>query len=406
MPAICTKCRRTNPADAAFCYFDGTPLSNGHSSGGPVAIARQTFPRPFVFPSGKSCQSFDELALACQEDWKGTRELLTQGHLEQFLGGLGRVDLARVAREAARSADPDRGLDDFLDKLPTAVLDPPRLVVQPQEIHLGSFPVGGDSRFELQLRNRGMRLLRGSARADEPWLALGDGGAPEKLFQFGNEVPLTVRVVGKHLRAGNKTLEGRLVLDSNGGAVTVVIRVDVPIKPFPDGVLRGATTPRQIAEKAKASPREAAASFEKGAVADWYRDNGWIYPVQGPTSSGLGAVQQFFEALGLTPPPKVEVSVRHVNLAGSVGERIDYPLEVKTPEKRPVYASAVSNQPWLKVGKARLDGRVATLPLLIKEVPDRPGEKLQAEVTITANGNQRFPVTVALAVDARSKKSR
>ena len=87
-------------------------------------------------------------------------------------------------------------------------------------------------------------------------------------------------------------------------------------------------------------------------------------------------MQQFFEALGLTPPPRVEVSTRSINLSGAVGERVDYVLQVATAEKRPVYAHAVSNQSWLKVGRANLQGRTATLPLVVAEVPDRPGERL------------------------------
>ncbi len=407
MPTTCGKCRRANPAEAAFCYHDGAPLSNGHAHGAPVAAGRQAFARPFAFPSGRQCRTFDELALGCQQNWKEARGLLEQGLFEQFLGGLGRADLARAAREAARSADKDRGLDDLLDKLPTDALDPPRLVASPQDVHLGVVPIGSERRFDLHLENRGMRLLRGSVTCvDTPWLAVGDGGALEKLFQFGGETLVPVRVQGKHLRAGGKPLEGRLVVDSNGGQVTVVVRADVPVKPFPEGVLAGATTPRQIAERAKAAPKEAAYFFEKDAVARWYTDNGWTYPVQGPTSSGLGAVQQFFEALGLTPPPKVEVSVRNVNLSGTVGERLDYPLEVRTPEKRPVYASAISSQPWLKIGRVRLDGRAATIPLVIPSVPDRAGEKLQAEVTVTANGNQHFAVAVALAVEGRVRRAR
>jgi hypothetical protein len=63
-----------------------------------------------------------------------------------------------------------------------------------------------------------------------------------------------------------------------------------------------------VAEKAKAHPREAAPLFEQGVVSRWYKDNGWTYPVQGPASSGLAAVQQYFEALGLTPAPKVDIS--------------------------------------------------------------------------------------------------
>src|SRR5262249_3957736 len=158
---------------------------------------------------------------------------------------------------------------------------------------------------------------------DCDWLALGDSpGAPEKLFQFGAEATVPIHVKGKRLRAGNKPLEGKLSVESNGGSVVIFVRADVPPKPYPDGVLKGARTPRQVAEKAKASPKEAAAFFEKGAVAEWYKSNGWIYPVQGPSASGLGAVQQFFEALGLTPPPKVGISERSVRLEADAGATI------------------------------------------------------------------------------------
>ena len=55
-----------------------------------TARGARLFPSPFVLPSGRSCRSFDELAIACQDDWKGAKELLQQGYLERFLGGVGR----------------------------------------------------------------------------------------------------------------------------------------------------------------------------------------------------------------------------------------------------------------------------------------------------------------------------
>ena len=55
-------------------------------------------------------------------------------------------------------------------------------------------------------------------------------------------------------------------------------------------------------------------------MAAWYAANGWAYPVQGPASTGLAAVQQFFEALGLTAPPKVEISDRSLTLFGKPGD--------------------------------------------------------------------------------------
>ena len=402
MAQTCSKCSRANPADAVYCYYDGLVLGGHSRNGGPVAVGAQSFASPFVFPGGKTCRSFNELALACQQDWDAARDLLKQGYLETFLGGLGRIDLVMAAKDAVKFPDADRGLDQFLTKLPSDALDNPRLSVETQDINLGVLRPGDAAgrQFDLRLENTGMRLLYGSVTcADGLWLSFGDvPGATEKHFQFGHDLTLPVRVVGDRLRASNKPLEAHLVIDTNGGTATVTVRAEAPVKAFPDGVLAGAKSPRQVAEKAKANPKEAALLFERGEVAAWYKSNGWTYPVQGPAASGLAAVQQFFEALGLTPAPKVSISVKSIELAANPGDPVRYVIEVKTEEKKPIFAHGTSNQPWLEVGRAKINGRSVAVPLSVPSTPNKPGQKLVASVTVQSNGNQRFVVPVTLDV--------
>jgi hypothetical protein len=259
---------------------------------------------------------------------------------------------------------------------------------------------GGRRHFTLRLENAGMRLLYGSVScANCPWLAVGDPpGTTEKLFHFRNELVLPIQVCGQRLRASQQPLEGQIVISSNGGNVTVAVRAEVPVKPFPQGVLAGATSPRALAKLAKARPQEAAALFQSGQVAFWYEVNGWSYPVQGPAASGLGAVQQFFEALGLVAPPPVEISTDSVYFVGHPGEQLTHILEVRTKERRPVYAHATSTSAWLKIGSIKLTGRIAKIPLLVPSVPASPGETLLTQVAVVANGRQRFDVAVGLAV--------
>lgn len=365
MVQTCTKCSRANPAEAVYCYFDGFVLSGHGRNGGPVAVGALAFAAPFVFPGGRTCRTFDELALACHEDWPGARDLLRQGHLERFFGGLGRIDLARAAHEAAAFPDADRGLDQLLAKLPGDVLEEPKLRAHPQSVSLGVLKVGEDRRFDLHLENAGMRLLYGSVTcAANVWLALGDGpGASEKLFQFNHEAIIAVHVRGDRLRAYNKPIEARLLVESNGGTATVVVRAEVPVQPFPPGALGGAKSPRQVAEKAKANPKEAAKLFEDGSVERWYKANGWTYPVQGPASSGLAAVQQFFDALGLTEAPALKLSETSITLAAPSGQSVPHSLRLYTEGKRPVYARAESDQPWLLVRGIDLDGSTAEIHL-------------------------------------------
>src|ERR1051326_878159 len=217
MAQTCTKCSRANPADAVYCYYDGFALGNGHAAGAAVAGGQRGFQNPFVFPSGRSCRNFDELALACQERWQEACELLDKGYLESFLGAMGRGDLAMAAKEAARFPDRQRGLDKLLDKIPTDVLDEPKLRIEPLELNLGTLKVGTDRTFDLQLENQGMRLVYGTVTSDNcPWLAFGEGGH-EKTIEFLHELAIPVKVRGDRLRAAAKPVEGRLLVGRNAG---------------------------------------------------------------------------------------------------------------------------------------------------------------------------------------------
>jgi hypothetical protein len=168
----------------------------------------------------------------------------------------------------------------------------------------------------------------------------------------------------------------------------------VPFEPFPEGVLAGARTPRQIAEKARVHPRQAAGLFESGAVTRWYRQNGWAYPVRGPTASGVAAIQQFFEVLGLTPVPRVEMSPLALERRGLPGDRFEETLTLTSPQRRPVYARAAGDQAWLEIDQPRLNGRSATITVRIN-VPEG-GETLFGRIAVVANGDQRFLVPVTL----------
>ncbi len=50
------------------------------------------------------------------------------------------------------------------------------------------------------------------------------------------------------------------------------------------------------------------------------------------------------------------------------------------------------------MGKTIYRNRTAMVPLSVPSVPSRPGETLQARLTIVANGNQRFIVPVVLEI--------
>jgi hypothetical protein len=395
MALVCAQCSRVNPPEAAYCYHDGTALAG--RAGGPLNAGSALFPTPFVFPGGHTCRNFDQLAITCQHNWHAALDLLKQGFLASFFGGLGRVDLAVVAQEAAKFPDPDRGLDQLLAKIPSQVVEAPKLQAEPTEVNLGQLALGTVRTIELHLRNGGMRLLYGTVASDCKWLTIGEApGHAEKVFQFGDETVIPVQIRGQYLRAGNRPLEGRLAIDSSGGTLTVTVRADVPVKPFAGGLFDGATTPRQVAEKSKANAKEAAPYFADGRVAAWFQSNGWTYPVQGPLMPGTGAVQQFFEALGVAKPPQVEVKPQSFALEGEPGRVLHLKVEVITAERKLVYGWATSDCPWVTIGKTKLGGRVAAIPITLT-IPNRSGTQV-AQLTVVGNGQRRFAVPVSVAV--------
>jgi hypothetical protein len=198
-------------------------------------------------------------------------------------------------------------------------------------------------------------------------------------------------------------LEGEISIETNGGTITVPVRAEVPVRPFPKGVyandaLAGARSPREVAVKAKEHTNEAAVLFEQGAVKAWYASNGWTYPVEGSQGSGKGAVQQFFEALGLAKPPRLQVDTTSLVLTAKAGSRVSRTVTLRTDENKPVYAQAASNQEWVTFGLIKYRGNSVSIPIEIA-VPARVGETAHADVTILGNGKQHFVVPVSVTVE-------
>ena len=98
----------------------------------------------------------------------------------------------------------------------------------------------------MHLNNQGERLLYGSVVSDSKWLVLGEGlGSAQKLFQLRDDSAIPVQLRAEHLRASDKPVEARLIIESSGGSATVVVRAQMTAQPFKEGVLAGATSPHQ-----------------------------------------------------------------------------------------------------------------------------------------------------------------
>src|SRR5262245_27329895 len=157
MPSQCPVCSRTNPPDAQYCFYDGRPLTKARQQG-PLKMGGLPFSMPFCFADGQSCANFNQLVVACDDRWDEARSLLSRGVWPTFFGGIGRMDLAAAAKQAAKEPDPDVGLSQLLEKFPADAdaLRPPKLALQSTEVDLGELNPGADHKFELIIINQGM----------------------------------------------------------------------------------------------------------------------------------------------------------------------------------------------------------------------------------------------------------
>ncbi len=128
-------------------------------------------------------------------------------------------------------------------------------------------------------------------------------------------------------------------------------------------------------------------------------------PGQGSGRFWHGRRPAILRALGLTKPPRVHIKQTSVELSGAPGDTVETFLFVESPDKRPIYAHAVSESPWLHIGKSRSQGNTVRLALRVPTIPSMPGGVLEGRAIVTTNGNKRIPVTVTLRISGSSSSA-
>jgi hypothetical protein len=401
----CPRCHRANPNEALFCHFDGVELRRAMGRDNGERDLR--LPHEFVFPSGRCCRTYDDLVQGCQNEWEVARDLLSQGVFQQFLATGGRMDLAQAAQKATNHPDADIALDTFLTNLPAKVERGPRLDLSLRRLNLGTFHVGETRQVRLAVVNQGKGFLHGTLTVADgiSWLRLGEGrGNGQCLIRTAREQEVTVRIDTHGLTAPHQYAT-KLTVITNGGIVEVPVGLDLEVQPFPLPPFEGVSSPREMAEKMRTQPKPAVPLLEGGEVARWFETNGWSYPVTEPTARGVAAVQQFFEGMGLSKPPAVEISAGAVSQNCLLGEVVSGQLVLRTSARKWVYARLESDAPWLRLMSQNVSGpQQAAIGFEAHSQHLQPGRIHEANLQITANAGQVLRVPVRLEVRRPSGK--
>jgi len=376
---------------AVFCHHDGTELRSGQPGGGGTKLLKE-----FAFPSGKRCTTFDDLAQACQDDWTGARDLLRKGTFVKFFSSVGRMDLARVAQESMGQANPDIGLSNLVSSMPVSRTEGPRLDLQPRRLILGTMQAGESRPVTLTVSNQGQGMLQGTLTITEggEWLRIQGSSNGQCSVQTAREQQVQLQVDTRGLAAG-QPYGARLTVVTNGGVVELPARLEVAAQPFPRAPFQGVRAQRELAERMRAQPKAAVPLLESGEIARWFETNGWNYPVRGVPAKGVAGVQQFFENMGLSRPPTVELSQAEAFHACTPGQPIRGQVTLKTAAKKWVYGNVESDAPWLRVLTPSVSGaQQAQIGYEIDARKVPAGGIAEAHLTVSANGGQQLTLRV------------
>jgi hypothetical protein len=396
---VCPRCHRTNPGEAAFCYFDGVDLRaipSANGNGRPDAL-----PRALAFPSGRRCESLTELAAGCLEEWDAARDLLTRGALAQYLTEVGRSDLARAAQPASAEQG-DAALDAFLQTLPGTADARPRLDVTPRRLQMGTLSVGDEKRVRVQIQNTGKGLLHGTDSVAQGAVGLRlDGSRDGQGLQIRTATAqaITVIVATRGLSSPHK-YSGKLTLVTNGGVAELPVRLDLGLHPFPKAPFLDVTTPRELADRMRTQPKQAVPLLESGEISRWFAQNGWAFPIQGRPAQGIAAVQQFFEGMGLSKAPVLELDQPVVELHCLINQKVPGQFLLRTESKKWVFAHATCSANWVRLPIEDMSGpQQAVVPFEVDSADLAARQSHEANVKIVGNSGQTFTGRIRLSVE-------
>src|SRR5262249_10280923 len=315
----------------------------------------------------------------------------------RYFAQLGRHDLARTATENQTQTDPDIALHSFLGQLPATQVQGPRLDLNPRRLLVGGVRPGEQRRVQLTVTNQGKGLLQGktAVAAGGQWLKIADSdNAVESALKTARSQQIHLHVDARGLTAP-QTYSGRLTVVTNGGISEVAVRLDVVSVPFAQAPFQGAASPRQIAERMRANPKQAVPLLENGDIARWFKTNGWTYPVAGQPAKGVAAVQQFFECMGLSKPPPLQLSEEEFRFLCTPPDIVQARVILRTTAKKRRYAQADSDTPWLRVTTPSVSGPQQTqIAFQVDSTLMDAGGLHQGTIHIVANAGQKLAVRV------------
>jgi serine/threonine-protein kinase len=211
----CPKCQTSNPVGVPVCLACQTPFTG-------------TTMNPFRFRSGKQATTLQELVALIDGNWTDGRYHLYAGDIANWLGGIGRADLATTARNlVANEKDENIGLEKFLQSLGPDAPPAPKLKVDKATVNFGTVDVElipkGQYTQTFRITNASRGHLYGTIKSSASWLQVSDNFS-------SNNIAITAK-------AGIAGRKAEIEIRTNGGTIKIPVEMN-PVHPWYKPVLK------------------------------------------------------------------------------------------------------------------------------------------------------------------------
>ncbi|MFQ6115949.1 MAG: DUF5717 family protein [bacterium] len=174
--------------------------------------------QPFHFRSGAVANSLSDLVMQIDPYWKDGKYHLYQGDLANWLGSIGRADIASKARNVVSSeSDQDIGLEKFLQSLGSDAPSAPKPNVSPTKLDFGSIERGTSKHLSFTITNSTRGHLVGTLTCSASGVTLSESSFA---IHHGDSKTISVTVDTQSLR-GKKQYQESIKISTNGGNLTI-----------------------------------------------------------------------------------------------------------------------------------------------------------------------------------------
>lgn len=181
----------------------------------------QLITAPLVSKSGEKLYNPEDFIAYAERHWDEALEYFQSGDMEVWLKSFG-LDLTQKAEDAKKKfpKDPNAALQTFLESLNPLKAPRPKIQVNPATLDFGHILKNQQGKQQLEVKNIGNGYLFGRIAASENWIDV----SSETIACLPRVSQIIQVAINPDCLPYNRDLQGMLILNTNGGTLSVPVR--------------------------------------------------------------------------------------------------------------------------------------------------------------------------------------